>query len=240
MRNRYYSSKMISQPLPYPNFPKHLIAIDCIIFGFDGLDLKGLFIKRQLEPEKGNWSLMGGFVHENESVDQAAERVLYELTGLSNVFMEQVKCYGNLDRDAHARVVSIAYYAVINIHSYSEVERDAHHAIWVDLQNLPPLIFDHAIMVADAKEKLKENVAYHPIGFALLPPKFTLKQLRALYEAIYEVPIDKRNFTRKIFSMNILKKLEEKEKKNSRKGSFYFVFDEEKYHQLLVQGIKFM
>lgn len=227
-------------PSPYQSFQKHLIAIDCIIFGFDGTDLKGLFIKRGFEPEKGNWSLMGGFVQENESVDQAAERVLHELTGLSNVFMEQVKCYGRLGRDTVARVVSVSYFALININSYDEEQRDAHEAAWFDLGSLPPLIFDHAEMVADAKEKLKEKVATHPIGFALLPPKFTLKELQSLYEAVYEIPLDKRNFTRKIFSMNILKKLDEKERTKSKKGSFYFVFDERKYQQLEKQGIRFI
>ncbi|MFP5042165.1 NUDIX hydrolase [Parasediminibacterium sp. JCM 36343] len=226
--------------ITYKHVHRHLLAIDCIIFGFDGEDLKGLFVKRKLEPQKGNWSLMGGFVSGIESVDAAAERVLYELTGLGNIYMEQLHCYGALDRDIEARVVSIAYFALINIADYSKELLEEHHATWVSLKKLPDLIFDHRQMVEDAKEKLREKVATHPVGFALLPPKFTLKQLQALYEAIYEMPLDKRNFSRKIFSMNILQKLEEKEKASSRKGSFYFIFDEAQYKLLEKEGLKFI
>ncbi len=224
----------------YQQYSRHLLAIDCIIFGFDGEDLKGLFINRKLEPQKGNLSLMGGFVGENESVDAAAERVLFELTGLSNVYMEQLHCYGAPDRDVHSRVVSIAYFALISIADYNERMLKEHNAVWINLKQVPELIFDHQQMVEDAKERLKQKVANHPIGFALLPLKFTLRQLQALYEAIYEMPLDKRNFTRKIFSIDIIKKLDEKEKTSSRKGSFYYVFDEEKYKLLEKEGLKFI
>lgn len=224
----------------YQQYSRHLLAIDCIIFGFDGEDLKGLFINRKLEPQKGNLSLMGGFIGENESVDAAAERVLFELTGLSNVYMEQLHCYGAPDRDVHSRVVSIAYFALISIADYNERMLKEHNAVWINLKQVPELIFDHQQMVEDAKERLKQKVANHPIGFALLPLKFTLRQLQALYEAIYEMPLDKRNFTRKIFSIDIIKKLDEKEKTSSRKGSFYYVFDEEKYKLLEKEGLKFI
>ena len=224
----------------YQHVPRHLLAIDCIIFGFDGEDLKGLFIRRKFEPQKGNWSLMGGFVHEAESVDAAAERVLQELTGLTNVYMEQLHCYGSINRDSVERVVSVAYFALINIADYNAEVLKEHNATWVNLKTLPELIFDHRQMVEDAKERLKQKVANHPIGFALLPSKFTLRQLQTLYEAIYETPLDKRNFTRKIFSIDILRKLDEKEKSSSRKGSFYYVFEEEKYKQLEKEGLKFI
>ncbi len=224
----------------YQQYSRHLLAIDCIIFGFDGEDLKGLFINRKLEPQKGNLSLMGGFIGENESVDAAAERVLFELTGLGNVYMEQLHCYGAPDRDVHSRVVSIAYFALISIADYNERMLKEHNAVWINLKQVPELIFDHQQMVEDAKERLKQKVANHPIGFALLPLKFTLRQLQALYEAIYEMPLDKRNFTRKIFSIDIIKKLDEKEKTSSRKGSFYYVFDEEKYKLLEKEGLKFI
>ena len=224
----------------YQNVPRHLLAIDCIIFGFAGEDLKGLFVKRRLEPQIGNWSLMGGFVDATESVDAAAERVLYELTGLSNVYMEQLHCYGKLKRDTHSRVVSIAYFALINIADYSDTVLKEHNASWISLKELPTLIFDHQQMVEDAKERLRQKVANHPIGFALLPEKFTLRQLQTLYEAIYETQLDKRNFTRKIFSLDIIRNTGEKEKATSRKGSFYFVFEEEKYKQLEKEGLKFI
>jgi len=224
----------------YQQYTRHLIAIDCIIFGFDGEDLKGLFINRKLEPQKGNLSLMGGFVGEDESVDEAAERVLFELTGLSHVYMEQLHCYGAPNRDTFSRVVSIAYFALINIADYNAALLKEHNASWITLKQLPELIFDHRQMVEDSKEKLKQKVANHPIGFALLPSKFTLKQLQALYEAIYETPLDKRNFTRKISSIDIIKKLDEKEKTSSKKGSFLYIFDEEKYKLLEKEGLKFI
>ena len=224
----------------YQRVPRHLLAIDCIIFGFDGEDLKGLFVKRNLEPQKGNWSLMGGFVSETESVDAAAERVLYELTGLTDVYMEQLHCYGELERDTQSRVISVAYFALIQIANYKDEVLKEHNASWISLKELPELIFDHTQMLQDAKERLKQKVANHPIGFELLPEKFTLRQLQTLYEAIYETTLDKRNFTRKIFSLNIIKNTGKKEKTSSRKGSFYFVFEEEKYKQLEKEGLKFI
>jgi len=209
----------------YNSHDRVLLAVDCIIFGFDGQQLQGLFIKRGFEPELGKWSLMGGFVNANESVDNAAVRVLNQLTGLSNIYMEQLYCFGDVKRDAAGRVVSIAYFALINIANYSEQLQQNHEARWFDLQRIPSLIFDHSHMVLKAKERLQQKVANHPIGFELLPEKFTLPQLQALYEAINEGPIDKRNFTRKVLSLGILNKLEEKEKESSRKGAFYYVFD---------------
>lgn len=217
-----------------------LVAVDCIIFGFDGRQLQGLFIKRGIEPHEGEWSLMGGFVKTDESVDSAAVRVLKQLTGLSDIYMEQLFCFGDVSRDDAGRVVSIAYYALVNIAEYSAQLSQDHEAKWFALDSLPELIFDHPKMVAKAKERLKQKVANHPIGFELLSEKFTLPQLQNLYEAIYEGPIDKRNFTRKILSLSILKKLDEKEKESSRKGAFYYVFDREKYDQLDHEGMKFI
>jgi len=217
-----------------------LIAIDCIIFGFDGEQLKGLFIKRSFEPEIGKWSLMGGFVRKDEAVNEAAARVLKELTGLSDIYMEQLHCYGNVHRDPVERVISIAYFALINIADHSEELSAEHNAKWFSLKKIPALIFDHKQFVLNAKERLQQKIANHPIGFALLPAKFTLQQLQGLYEAIYETSFDKRNFTKKILSLGILQKLEEKEKTSSRKGAFYYVFDEKKYKELESQGLKFI
>jgi 8-oxo-dGTP diphosphatase len=217
-----------------------LVAVDCIIFGFDGKELKALLIKRGFDPQKGKWSLMGGFVNKDENVDDAAARVLYQLTGLDNIYMEQLYCFGNVDRDVAGRVVSIAYFALINIEDYSEQMQLEHEARWFPMDKIPALIFDHKEMVKKAKDRLRQNVAIHPIGFELLPPKFTLPQLQSLYEAIYESPIDKRNFTRKILSLGILNKLDEKEKESSKKGAFLFVFDKDKYSRLNSNGIKFI
>lgn len=224
----------------YNSHDRILLAVDCIIFGFDGQQLQGLFIKRGFEPELGKWSLMGGFVNQNESVDNAAIRVLNQLTGLSNIYMEQLYCFGDLNRDTAGRVVSVAYFALINIANYNEQLQNNQEARWFDLQQIPSLIFDHSQMVSKAKERLQQKVANHPVGFELLPEKFTLPQLQALYEAINEGPIDKRNFTRKILSLGILNKLEEKEKESSRKGAFYYVFDRNKYSKLEHEGLKFI
>ena len=222
----------------YKQHDRFLLAVDCIIFGFDGEQLKALFIKRAFEPGLGKWSLMGGFVKLDEGVHEAAQRILNQLTGLSNIYMEQLSCFGEVDRDPGGRVISIAYFALINITDYSDELMKEHHSKWFDLKKVPSLVFDHKRMVVLAKERLQQKVANHPIGFALLPHKFTLRQLQNLYEAIYETEIDKRNFTRKILDLGILNKLDEKERESSKKGSFYYVFDEKKYKQLEREGAK--
>ncbi len=222
----------------YKQYDRFLLAVDCIIFGFDGVQMKALFIKRAFEPGLGKWSLMGGFVKSNEGVEDAAQRILNQLTGLSNIYMEQLSCFGEVDRDPGGRVISVAYFALINIAEYTEEMMNSHNAKWFELKKIPALIFDHRQMVMTAKKRLQQKVANHPVGFALLPYKFTLRQLQNLYEAIYETEIDKRNFTRKILDIDILNKLDEKEKESSKKGSFYYVFDEKKYRQLDKEGVK--
>lgn len=224
----------------YNSQDRLLVAVDCIIFGFDGKELKALLIQRGFEPERGKWSLMGGFVGKDESSDEAAARVLLQLTGLGNVYMEQLHCFSEVDRDTAGRVISIAYFALVNIANYNEQLDPGHKASWFPLKNVPSLIFDHSKMVELAKDRLKQKVANHPIGFELLPEKFTLPQLQNLYEAIYEESLDKRNFTRKVLSLGILNKLDEKEKESSRKGAFYYIFDKDKYGRLHQEGVKFI
>jgi ADP-ribose pyrophosphatase YjhB (NUDIX family) len=224
----------------YKSHDRLLVAIDCIIFGFDGNQLQALLIKRGFEPEKGKWSLMGGFTNLDESTDEAAVRVLHQLTGMNNIYMEQLYCFSDVNRDPAGRVISIAYFALINIADYSEQLKFEHEAKWFPLDKIPDLIFDHKKMVALAKERLQQKVANHPIGFELLPEKFTLPQLQSLYEAIYGSPLDKRNFTRKILSLEILNRLNEKNKASSRKGAFYYVFDKKKYEELNHDGVKFI
>jgi 8-oxo-dGTP diphosphatase len=226
--------------IKYKSHDRILVAVDCIIFGFDGGQLKALLIKRGFEPEKGKWSLMGGFVNKNESTDEAAARILHQLTGLKNVYMEQIYCFSDVNRDPAGRVISIAYFALINIEEYSDQILKDHEAKWFPLGKIPALIFDHKEMVMKAKERLQSKVTNHPVGFELLPDKFTLPQLQNLYEAIYESPLDKRNFTRKILGLGILNKLAEKEKESSRKGAFYYVFDKNKYKKLHQEGVKFI
>lgn len=224
----------------YKSHDRVLVAVDCIIFGFDGHRLQALLIKRGFEPEKGKWSLMGGFVNQNESTDEAAIRILYQLTGMKNIYMEQLYCFGDVNRDMAGRVISVAYFALINIADYSMQLQQDHEARWFTMDKIPKLVFDHKEMVVKAKERLQQKVANHPIGFELLPTKFTLPQLQSLYEAIFESTLDKRNFTRKILALHVLKKLKEKEKESSRKGAFYYVFDKDNYRKLQHDGIKFL
>ena len=222
----------------YSHFPRHLVAVDCIIFGFDGENLKILLIKRDLEPKKGEWSLMGGFVDETENSDQAASRVLYNLTGLKDIYLEQLNSYTAIDREPTARIMSISYYALINIEKNIQIN-EQYSSKWFDLKDCPDLIFDHNAMVKDAVLRLRRRASTRPIGFELLPEKFTMKDLQNLYEAIFDEKYDKRNFTSKINALDILVKTEEKDMTSSKKGSFLYRFDEGKYQKKLAEGFMF-
>lgn len=217
-----------------------LLAVDCIIFGFDDKKLKILLVKRDLEPERGKWSLMGGFVQKRESLDEAAIRILYRWTGLTNIYMEQLYCFGSVDRDPVERVVSVAYYALINIQNYDRELQEKYQAQWFSVEKLPELIFDHGRMVEEARKKLKYKASIQPVGFALLPQKFTLPQLQTLYEAILGTALDKGNFRRRIQSLGVLKRLNEKQKGHSKKGAYFYVFDEKMYKELENEGINFV
>lgn len=225
----------------YQEHEKFHVAVDSIIFGYDegGRELKVLLLKRNFEPAKGNWSLMGGFLMNNEAVDEAAKRILNTLTGLSNVYMEQLYTFGEVDRDPGDRIISVAYFALIKINA-SDLELVKNHgATWIPISAMPVLIFDHSAMVHRALKKLQVRARTQPIGFELLPDKFTIPQLQGLYEAIYNKVLDKRNFRRKLLSMDLLEKLEEKEKISSRKGAWYYRFDPKKYEDLLNRGFNF-
>ncbi len=206
-----------------------LVAVDCIIFGFDGTDIKLLIVQRGLKPEKGKWSLMGGFLQPEESLEQAANRILKKLTGLEGVYLEQLKAFGETDRDPVERTLSIAYFALIDIHQYEKQLSNEYHPEWVHLHKMPELIFDHKKMVEIAKKQLRYKAALHPILFELLPAKFTIPQLQNLYEGIYDATFDNRNFSRKVLSTELLIKQKEKDKANSKKGAFYYKLDKRKY-----------
>ncbi|MCM4157292.1 NUDIX domain-containing protein [Gramella sp. AN32] len=223
----------------YSTEDKILLAVDCIIFGFDKEDLKILLIKRDFEPEKGKWSLMGGFLRKQENLDQAADRILVTLTGIHNVYMEQLHSYSKIDRDPAERTISVAYYALINIEDHNEELIEQYSAKWFKVSESPKLIFDHDIMVKNAINRLRYKTSKEPIGFELLPPKFTMRQLQKLYESILDEKIDKRNFINKINAMDILIKLDEKDMNSSRKGSFLHMFDEQKYKRKKAEGFSF-
>jgi 8-oxo-dGTP diphosphatase len=213
--------------------PKIAVAIDCIVFGFDGTDLKLLLIQRGFTPELHKWSLMGGYVEENEGVDAAATRILQSLTGLGGVYLEQLAAFGEVHRDTNERTISIAYFALIDIAKYKQQLSTDYHAEWFPIQKVPKLIFDHDQMVEQAKKRLQYKAALHPVVFELLPDKFTLPQIQSMYDAIYEVNFDKRNFSRKLLSTGLLIKLDEKDKLGSKKGAFYYTLDKAKYNDNL-------
>jgi len=218
---------------------KFHVAVDCIIFGFDRQALKLLCVKRDFAPEKGKWSLMGGFLEQEEDIDDAAKRVLYQLTGLNEIYLEQLQAYGERTRDPAGRVISIAYYALIDSVRFDKQISRTYDARWFSLDHLPQLVFDHQAMVEKAIKRLQRKCRTQPVGFELLPEKFTLPQLQLLYEEIFGRVFDKRNFRKKILSMGILSKLEEKDKAGSRKGAYLYQFDKEKYDALMNNGFNF-
>ncbi|MBK5271538.1 MAG: NUDIX hydrolase [Bacteroidia bacterium] len=213
----------------YSKQSKVLAAIDCIIFGFDGQHLKILLIKRGFQPAMNKWSLMGGFVKKNESFDKAANRILKQLTGLKGIYLEQLYAFGDPKRDPIGRTISVAYFALIDIHKYEKQISHEYHAEWFKINRAPRLFFDHDEMVKMAREKLRYKAGLHPILFELLPQKFTVLQLQTLYEEIYSTTLDKRNFIRKILSTGLLIKQKEKDKKTSKRGAYYFKVDKKKY-----------
>ncbi|MGA8854523.1 MAG: NUDIX domain-containing protein [Christiangramia sp.] len=218
---------------------KMYVATDCIIFGFHEGNLKLLVFKRRVEPLQGEWSLIGSFVRLDEDLEVAGQRVLTEATGLEDVFMQQLRTYGKKDRDPGYRCISVAQYALIRIDEYDEKLVEEHGARWYEIDHLPLLILDHNEMVHDALMQLKQNARYKPIGFELLPEKFTIPQLQSLYEAIYQRELDARNFRKKVLSLNVLEKLDEKDKTTSKRGAFLYKFNYENYQKLLKSGYNF-
>ena len=214
----------------YSEHSKVWLSVDCIIFGFDEGKLKILIGKRQMDPGRGEWSLYGGFVSSDESVDDAAARTLYELTGLRNLFMRQVGAFGNVDRDPGERVVSIAYYALINVKDYDDDLRLSHGVKWVDINEIPQLYSDHNEMVSKARRMMQQKLAQEPIGFRLLPSLFTLTQLQHLYEAVNGAELDKRNFRKRIKDMDFIEKTELMDKTSSKRGAYLYRFNNRAYN----------
>ncbi len=213
----------------YSEQTKLLLAIDCIIFGFDGENIKLLIIKRGMAPEKNKWSLMGGFAGPREDTDQAATRILKQLTGMEGIYMEQLRAFSDPSRDPEERVISLVYYALIDLRQYKEQITEEYHPAWVPLKEIPELIFDHQQMVQEALRTLRYKAALHPVIFELLPDKFTLPQIQMLYSCVYDIEFDKRNFSRKLLSTGLLVKQKEKDRINSKKGAFFYKLDKSKY-----------
>jgi ADP-ribose pyrophosphatase YjhB (NUDIX family) len=225
--------------MPYTDKEKFHLAVDCVIFGFDGEHLNLLLYKRDFEPEKGGWSLMGGFLQKEETLDDAAYRVLARITGMRDIYMEQLSAFSEIDRDPAARVVSMAYYSLINIQDYREDLLKKHGAQWFSINEIPNLVFDHSEIVDKALRRLKRRAKYQPIGFELLPETFTITQLRLLYEAIYQEKLEPANFRRKIISMNLMDRLPIKDMSNSKKGAYLYAFNKERYEEYEASGYSF-
>lgn len=221
-------------------YPRPALTVDCVVFGIDGDDLKVLLIQRGLEPFAGAWALPGGFVQMDESLPDAAQRELREETGLDKVFLEQLFTYGDVGRDPRGRVVSVAYYALVRLADHRvQAATDARDASWFAVWDTPSLPFDHEEILQAALERLKSKVRYQPIGFELLPRKFTLSQLQGLYSTILERDLDRRNFRKKILSMDILDELEEVERDVAHRAARLYRFNERKYKKLVKAGFNF-
>jgi 8-oxo-dGTP diphosphatase len=227
--------------MPYTyQYPRAALTIDCVVFGFDESELKLLLIQRGLQPFKDRWAFPGGFVRVEETIDEAARRELAEETGLKGVFLEQLYTFGEVDRDPRERVVSVAYYALVKLSDHrAKAATDAANAEWFPISKVPKLAFDHADILETALLRLKNKVRYEPIGFELLPPKFTLSQLQQLYEAVLESDIDKRNFRKKVLSFDLLVPLKETHMAGRHRPAQLFEFDAEKYEKLKKHGFNF-
>ena len=215
----------------YQDHTKVYVSVDCIIFGFEEDKLKILLGKRKMDPGRGQWSLYGGFVNANESVDEAANRVLKTLTGMSKVYMKQVGAFGVVDRDPGERVISIAYCALINVKDYDDALREEHQVEWVNMDEMPQLYSDHNDMVAKALSILRRRSATEPICFNLLPSLFTLTQLQHVYEAIQGEETDKRNFRKRIKNMDFIEKTELIDHKTSKRGAALFRFNKKAFKE---------
>ncbi len=221
-------------------YPRAALTVDCVVFGLDDEELKVLLIQRDLPPFEGRWALPGGFVHVDETLDAAALRELNEETGLQRVYLEQLYTVGDVDRDPRERVVTVAYYALVKLSDHRvHAATDARAAAWFGIDDLPALAFDHDKILPVAHQRLRSKVRYQPIGFELLPEKFALRQLQHLYEVILDRPLDKRNFRKKILSMDILVELDEVETDVAHRAARLYRFDRRKYRRMSKQGFNF-
>jgi 8-oxo-dGTP diphosphatase len=216
------------------------LSIDCVLFGYKDETIKVLLLKRKQNPEKGKWALPGGFIQINEDIDDASKRILFELTGVSNLFMEQIGAFGKVNRYPVSRVVTLSYFSLINPSLYEiTAGADAESVEWVNIQELPKLVFDHTEIMKRALEQLQFKARYAPIGFELLPKKFTLHHLQKLYQAIFSIEFDKPNFRRKIKKLDILKPLDETWTDGIHRSAQLYSFDLKKYKQLQKDGMHF-
>ena len=218
-------------------YPRPAVTTDCVIFGYDGKELKVLLIERGIEPFKGCWAFPGGFLNMDEDALAGARRELKEETGLEDAFIEQFHTFSEPGRDPRGRVITIAHYALVKI---QEVEGgdDAAQARWFPIGEVPPLAFDHDRILRMAMSRLKEKIHFEPVGFELLPAVFTMPQLQNLYEAILEVHFDRRNFASKMLKLGILEDTGDRPAGASSRIPVFYRFNKEKYNELKAKGFR--
>ena len=218
-------------------YPHPSVTTDCVIFGFDGNQLQVLLIERGIEPYKGRWAFPGGFLNMEESAEEGALRELKEETGLTGAYIEQFHTFTDPNRDPRERVITIAYYALVRIQEVKGGD-DAAKAQWFALDEVPQLAFDHDLILRRALKRLRERIHFEPIGFELLPEKFTMKELQALYEAILEVKFDRRNFAKKMLHFDLLNQLEETVWPTAKREANLFSFNKENYEEFKKKGFQ--
>ena len=213
----------------YKEHSKVWVSVDCIVFGFENNKLKLLIGRRQMDPGRGEWSLYGGFVKADESLEDAAHRVLNDLTGMKKIYMKQVGAFGAIDRDPGERVISVAYCALINVNDYDDKLREQYGLQWVNIDALPKLYSDHNLMVRKAVNLLRQRIKTEPLSFNLLPDLFTLTQLQHVFEVILDEEIDKRNFRKRIKQFDFIEKTELIDKVTSKRGAALYRFNKKLY-----------
>ena len=217
--------------------PHPAVATDCVIFGFDGTNLKILLIQRGVDPYKGKWALPGGFLKPEEAAEEGALRELKEETGLEPAYIEQFHTYSAPDRDPRERVISIAFLALVKLQNVQGGD-DAAEARWFSVNEIPQLAFDHDVILRDAQSKLRERIHFHPIGYDLLPEKFTMKELQTLYESVLGVHFDRGNFAKKMLHLDILTQLEETVWPTPKRQANLYQFNLDKYRELKQRGFR--
>ncbi len=221
-------------------FARPALTVDVVVFALDAEELRVMLIERDLKPFAGSWALPGGFVRVDETIDDAARRELQEESGLKDIFLEQLYTFGDLDRDPRERVVTVAYYALVNLAGHEvHASTDARNAAWFPVSDLPDLAFDHQRILSAAHDRVRAKVQYQPIGFELLPEKFTLSQLQHLYEVILDRELDKRNFRKKVLAMEIVKETSEIETDVAHRAARLYRFDKRKYDRMMKKGFNF-
>ena len=218
-------------------YPHPAVTTDCVIFGFDGSELQVLLIERGIEPFKGKWAFPGGFLNMDETAGEGALRELKEETGLENAYIEQFNTYSDPGRDPRERVITIAHYALVRIQEVKGGD-DAAKAQWFPIDEVPQLAFDHDKILRDAMRKLRERIHFEPIGFELLPEKFTMRELQILYESILGVKFDRRNFAKKMMHYELLNQLDETVRPTAKRDALLYSFNKDNYELFKKKGFQ--